>query len=351
MLTVDGLTVKYGSFTAVRQARLEIADGEVLALLGPSGSGKSTLLRGITGLEPAATGSVRWDGDDLAAVPVHRRGFGLVFQDGQLFPHRDVAGNVAFGLRMHGTDKAERARRVADLLELVGLTGYERRKVTALSGGEAQRVALARALAPRPRLLLLDEPLSGLDAELREQLAIDLAELLRRAKTTTLLVTHDQEEAFTLADRVAVLEAGEIRQLGDVLTVWRRPVDERIARFLGVTTVLEGDAAGGIVRTALGEVELPDAGEGPVLLGLRPNAVRVAREGVEAEVMSRVHRRDHVRLSVSTTAVPSTVDAVAPMMATCRAGDTVRLHLAPDGIAIIGTNDRSRDLRGGAGAG
>lgn len=339
MLTVDDLTVNYGSFTAVRQARLEIADGEVLALLGPSGSGKSTLLRGITGLEPAATGSVRWDGADLAGVPVHRRGFGLVFQDGQLFPHRDVAGNVAFGLRMHGAGKAERARRVEELLELVGLAGYERRKVTELSGGEAQRVALARALAPRPRLLLLDEPLSGLDAELREQLAIDLAELLRRAKTTTLLVTHDQEEAFTLADRVAVLEAGEIRQLGDVLTVWRRPVDERIARFLGVTTVLEGNAAGGIVRTALGEVELPDVEEGPVLLGLRPNAVRVAREGVEAVeavVVSRVHRRDHVRLSVSTAAVASTLDAIAPMTATCRAGDTVRLHLHPDGIAVIG---------------
>ncbi|HET6710626.1 ABC transporter ATP-binding protein, partial [Amycolatopsis sp.] len=202
-LSVRDLTVHYGTFAAVRDARLDIADGEVLALLGPSGSGKSTLLRAITGLEPSARGSVSWDGEDLGAVPVHRRGFGLVFQDGQLFTHRDVAANIAFGLRMHGVPRAQWAPRVAELLELVGLAGFERRRVTELSGGQAQRVALARALAPEPRLLLLDEPLSGLDAGLREQLAIDLADLLRRSKITALLVTHDQEEAFTLADRVA----------------------------------------------------------------------------------------------------------------------------------------------------
>ncbi|PXY26608.1 ABC transporter ATP-binding protein [Prauserella sp. PE36] len=335
MLTVDGLTVTYGSFTAVRDAALEIADGDVLALLGPSGSGKSTLLRAITGLEPAATGSVRWDGADLGRVPVHRRGFGLVFQDGQLFPHRDVAANIAFGLRMHGVAKPAQRQRVRELLELVGLTGYERRKVTELSGGEAQRVALARALAPRPRLLLLDEPLSGLDAELREQLALDLAQVLRQAKITTLLVTHDQEEAVTLADRLAVLDGGRIQQIGDVLDVWRRPVDERVARFLGVTTVLPGEAANGTVTSALGEVRLPWAPDGAVSLGLRPNAVRVAADGVGAEVLSRVHRRDHVRLSVRPDMGPAPLDAVAPMAEPARAGERVRLALDPDGVAVI----------------
>jgi thiamine transport system ATP-binding protein len=333
-LAVTGLTVHYGSFTAVRDARLEIADGEVLALLGPSGSGKSTLLRAITGLEPAARGMVSWDGDDLAGVPVHQRGFGLVFQDGQLFPHRDVAGNIGFGLRMHRVPKAEHAERVAKLLDLVGLSGYERRRVTELSGGEAQRVALARALAPEPRLLLLDEPLSGLDAGLREQLAIELAELLRRSKITALLVTHDQEEAFTLADRVAVLERGEIRQEGAVRRVWSRPVDEAVATFLGVTTILAGTAAGGVVRCSLGEVTVEGAADGEVRLGLRPSALRLSAEGIAGEVKGVVHRREHVRLVVDTGA--STVDAIAPVTADVRPGDRVHLTLDPDGVALVG---------------
>jgi len=333
-LSVTGMTVHYGSFTAVRDARLEIADGEVLALLGPSGSGKSTLLRAITGLEPAAKGKVRWDGDDLAGVPVHRRGFGLVFQDGQLFPHHDVAGNIGFGLRMHGIPKAEHAARVAKLLDLVGLTGYERRRVTELSGGEAQRVALARALAPEPRLLLLDEPLSGLDAGLREQLAIDLAELLRRSKITALLVTHDQEEAFTLADRVAVLERGEIRQEGAVRRVWSRPADDTVATFLGVTTILAGTAADGVVTCPLGRVSVEGVVDGEVRLGLRPNALKLSAEGVAGEVKGVVHRREHVRLVVETGT--STVDAVAPVTADVRPGDHVRLTLDSDGVALIG---------------
>lgn len=335
-LLVDGLSVHYGPFAAVEDVRLEIADAEVLALLGPSGSGKSTLLRAITGLEPMTAGTVRWDGADLSAVPVHRRGFGLVFQDGQLFPHRDVAGNIAFGLRMHGVPAERRVTRTTELLELVGLEGYERRRVTGLSGGEAQRVALARALAPEPRLLLLDEPLSGLDAGLREQLAIDLADLLRTAKITTLLVTHDQEEAFTLADRVAILDGGHIRQVGSVHEVWTRPVDEDVARFLGVTTVLQAQVRDGIARTALGTVSLMGPADGPVRLGLRPAAVRVADTGVPAEVLSSVHRRDHARLRVRPRGTIGVVDAVAPVSADLRGGDHVHLVLDADGVAVLG---------------
>ncbi|MFD8494457.1 ABC transporter ATP-binding protein [Amycolatopsis sp. NPDC059657] len=333
-LEVEGLTVHYGTFAAVRDAKLEIADGEVLALLGPSGSGKSTLLRAITGLEPQVEGSVRWDGEDLGGVPVHRRGFGLVFQDGQLFPHRDVAGNLAFGLRMHQVPKAEHAARIAKLLKLVGLEGYERRRVTELSGGEAQRVALARALAPEPRLLMLDEPLSGLDAGLREQLAIDVADLLRRNKITALLVTHDQEEAFTLADRVAVLDRGEIRQEGAVRQVWSRPADETVARFLGVTTIADGTAADGVVRCAFGETTMPGVHDGELALGLRPNALRLADQGIHGDVTAVVHRREHVRLVV--VIGESTVDAVAPVTADVKVGDRVSLALDPDGIAVIG---------------
>ncbi|MFF3064799.1 ABC transporter ATP-binding protein [Oerskovia sp. NPDC057915] len=219
--------------TAVRGVSLDLAPGEVLALLGPSGCGKSSLLRAVAGLEPVADGSVAWDGHDLAGVPVHRRGFGLMFQEGQLFPHRDVAGNVAFGLRMAGVKRPAAAGRVAELLDLVGLAGYAQRPVATLSGGERQRVALARALAPEPQLLLLDEPLSALDRGLRDRLAGDLRAALVATGTTALFVTHDHDEAFTVADRVAVMDAGRLLQVAAPEDLWRAPASRRVAEFLG----------------------------------------------------------------------------------------------------------------------
>ncbi|WP_336707073.1 ABC transporter ATP-binding protein [Oerskovia sp. USHLN155] len=219
--------------TAVRGVSLDLAPGEVLALLGPSGCGKSSLLRAVAGLEPVAAGSVSWDGRDLAGVPVHRRGFGLMFQEGQLFPHRDVAGNVEFGLRMAGVKRPAAAGRVAELLDLVGLVGYAQRPVATLSGGERQRVALARALAPEPQLLLLDEPLSALDRGLRDRLAGDLRAALVATGTTALFVTHDHDEAFTVADRVAVMDAGRLLQVAAPEDLWRAPASRRVAEFLG----------------------------------------------------------------------------------------------------------------------
>ncbi len=328
MLTATGLTVHYGAVAAVSDVDIEIGDGEVLALLGPSGCGKSTLLRAVAGLEPAR-GRVCWDGADLSGVPVHRRGFGLVFQDGQLFPHRDVAGNVAFGLRMRGERAPER---VAELLALVGLDGYGPRRVASLSGGEQQRVALARALAPRPRLLLLDEPLSALDRSLREQLAIDLARLLRAAGTTALVVTHDHDEAFTLADRVAVMDAGRIRQVGRPAEVWRRPVDQTTARFLGCTTFVDGAVTGGVLTCEFGSVPLA-APEGPARVGLRPSALRVGAGPVSGTVVGRVHRHDHVRVVVDTGG--GQVDAVAATGETPSVGDGVSLALDAAGVALL----------------
>lgn len=214
-----GVTVRYGSQpgrgrgagkAAVDDVSFDVAPGEVVALTGPSGCGKSTLLRAIAGLEPLAGGSVNWDGADLAAVPTHLRGFGLVFQDGQLFAHRSVGENVAYGLRVQRVPREQRDARVAELLELVGLPGAASRPVTELSGGERQRVALARSLAPRPRLLLLDEPLSALDRELRDRLAAELAALLRKTATTAILVTHDAQEAETVADRTLRMRDGRI---------------------------------------------------------------------------------------------------------------------------------------------
>jgi thiamine transport system ATP-binding protein len=331
MLAVEGLTVRYGALAAVDDVAVTVADGEVLALLGPSGCGKSTLLRAVAGLEPPAGGTIRWDDTDLADVPVHKRGFGLVFQDGQLFPHRDVAGNVAFGLRMRRLPG--RAERVTELLELVGLAGYERRKVTELSGGEAQRVALARALAPRPRLLLLDEPLSALDRALREQLAMDLAGLLRVAGATALVVTHDHDEAFTLADRVAVMRKGKIVQADPPEEVWRQPVDEDTARFLGCGLFLPATVAGGTVTCGLGSVDLPWAPDGDVTLGLRPNALRLTENGLSGKLLRSVHRRDHVRLQVRLDETDQVVDAVAAIAET--PGDRVHLRLDPDGLAVL----------------
>ncbi len=235
---------------------LEVAAGERLALLGPSGSGKSTILRVVAGLLRPTSGRVLLDGRDVTDVPPHRREIGLVFQDAALFPHRDVAGNVGFGPRVTGVGDEERQARVDEALSLVGLSGSERRDVTTLSGGEAQRVALARALAPRPRVLLLDEPLGALDGPLRLRLQSDLRSLFEKLALTVVHVTHDVGEAFALGDRVAVLRAGRLAQVAPPHELWARPADDWVARFLGLAErrgrrrAGDRDAAGGGSRAA-----------------------------------------------------------------------------------------------------
>ncbi|MDH4365801.1 MAG: ABC transporter ATP-binding protein [Acidimicrobiia bacterium] len=223
----------FGAVRAVDDVSLEVAPGETVAVVGPSGSGKSTLLRAIAGLEPLVGGEIRAGGRSLAGVPVPQRDVGLMFQDHALFPHLDVAGNVAFGLRMKRWPAGRQRARVAELLELVGLAGLERRAVHELSGGEAQRVALARALAPEPALLMLDEPFGSLDRVLREQLTAEVRGLLQELGQTALHVTHDQGEAFALADRVAVLAAGRLVQVGEPAALWHRPATRFVAEFLG----------------------------------------------------------------------------------------------------------------------
>lgn len=205
MLRVEGVVVHFGERTVLDGVDLIVGDGEIVAVQGPSGGGKTTLLRVIAGLLRPDAGRVSWDGEDLAGVAPHRRRFGLMFQDNQLFPHRDVGQNVGFGLRMQRRPRGEIDARVAELLALVGLPGYERRKVATLSGGEAQRVALARSLAPEPRLLLLDEPLGALDRDLHDRLAADVRALLKQLGTPAVHVTHDRDEAAVVADRVVQL--------------------------------------------------------------------------------------------------------------------------------------------------
>ncbi len=249
MLTIQAISKTYEGRLLLKQVSFTVLPGETVSLLGPSGSGKSTLLRIIAGLEAPETGAILWNGVDLAPIPPHARDFGLVFQDYALFPHLNVFENVAFGLRMRpgrlaaasprAFEAALRAR-VAEVLDLVNLRGFEHRKVTDLSGGEQQRVALARALAPSPRLLMFDEPLGALDRSLKEALLHELRAILRRTGIPAIYVTHDQEEAFAIADRVLILHRGEIVRAGRPAEVWYDPRSPWVARFLGAGNVLEG---------------------------------------------------------------------------------------------------------------
>ncbi len=278
MLRVAGVSVHYGSVVAVDRVDLTVADGEIGAVLGPSGSGKTSLLRAVAGLEPVASGTVTWDATDVTAVPPHRRDFGLMFQDHALFDHRDVLGNVTFGLRMRGDRTEARADRAREMLDLVGLTGYEHRRIDELSGGEQQRVALARALAPRPRLLMLDEPLAAVDRERRTDLASELHRIIRATGTATLLVTHDLDEAFTLADSVVILDHGRVERAGSARAVWRTPGSVRAARFLGVATELTLPIAAGVITTPWGPLPAPDDIGSTAWIGFRPADLRYRAE-------------------------------------------------------------------------
>jgi thiamine transport system ATP-binding protein len=324
-LSVRGLTVAYDGTPAVRAADVDLAEGRVLAVLGPSGCGKSTLLRAIAGLE-TATGTVFWDGRDLTRTPTHRRGFALMFQDGQLFPQLSVAGNVAYPLRLRRTPRPESTRRVAELLELVGLTGLADRWPSTLSGGERQRVALARALAASPRLLLLDEPLSALDAGLRQRLAEDLRRILVEAGTTAIMVTHDHEEAFTVADDLAVMRAGRIVQAGPIADVWAAPVDTETALFLGYARVLEGDPAARLLAAA-GLSAAP-------AVAVRRSALAVDPRGpIEGQVLSVRATPGQLRLVCRTDL--GEVDAVASLDLRPAPGDGVRLGVDRTRMAAL----------------
>ena len=247
-LRIDALTVRYGATTAVDAVDLLVPTGSVLALVGPSGCGKSTLLRAVAGLVEPAAGSIVWNDTDITSTPTHQRDIGLMFQDHALFTHRSVADNIAFGLKMAGMATAARQARVDELLALVGLEGFGARSVEGLSGGEAQRVALARALAPEPELLLLDEPLASLDRARRVELNAELSRLLRELEQTAIYVTHDQDEAFAVADQVGVMHQARLLRVGAPADVWRDPQSEIVARFVGHEAIIERDGQRFAVR-------------------------------------------------------------------------------------------------------
>jgi spermidine/putrescine transport system ATP-binding protein len=290
MLEIIDLHRSYDGAPLLRGITFTVGADETVCLLGASGSGKSTLLRIIAGLEAPEKGSVRWDGQDLVNIPAHQRGFGLVFQDYALFPHLDVFENVAFGLKMLNLPGRELKLRVTDILEKVNLTGFERRRVTDLSGGEQQRVALARALAPNPHLLMLDEPLGALDRNLREHLMEELRGTLKASHVPAIYVTHDQEEAFTLADRILLLHNGEIVRRGSPQEVWNDPGSAWAARFLDVGNVMEGvvrsnpgvtqvETSAGAFEMACGHIHKVD----------EKVAILVRPDGVQRQVKGNLH--------------------------------------------------------------
>ncbi|MFH8408138.1 ABC transporter ATP-binding protein [Streptomyces sp. NPDC018019] len=339
LLRLEDVTVRFrgGRPPALDAVDLSVAAQEIVCVLGPSGSGKSTLLRVVAGLQPADAGRVFLEGRDQADVPTHRRGVGLMFQDHQLFPQRDVGGNVAFGLRMRGVSRTEQERMVTELLDLVGLPGAERRAVAALSGGEQQRVALARALAPRPRLLMLDEPLGQLDRGLRERLVVELRRVFGELGTTVLAVTHDQGEAFALADRVVVMQEGRIAQSGTPLEVWQRPATEFVARFLGFDNVVAATVRGESADTPWGKVPVPDGTpEGACRLLVRPAGVRIttAREGLPCTVAARTFRGSHVTLLLQPTDGPQ-LEAACALRDAPEDGEPVGITFSAEDVVVL----------------
>ena len=354
LLEVAHISKTFGETAVLHDVSFTAERGEIVCLLGPSGCGKTTLLRIVAGLEEADAGEVRFDERDLAGVPVHQRGFGFMFQEYALFPHRNVFDNVAFGLRMEGQPKAAIGARVAEMLALVGLAGYETRRVHELSGGQQQRVALARSLAPGPALLMLDEPLGSLDRALREELMTELRRILNTLGLTALYVTHDQQEAFAIADRVLVMNAGRIAQAGTPVSVYTSPATPFVARFLGMHNLLAGRLLAGneprLVETAIGPLRCADCvTDGPtfaaVVVLLRPDAASplalpgaVDLENVVTGTLCELSfRGSQIRIEVETAGniklrfeLPAKHASALPAK-----GEAVALHIDPAGIDIL----------------
>jgi ABC-type Fe3+/spermidine/putrescine transport system ATPase subunit len=352
LLDVRDVSKSYGETPALRGVSLRVAAGAIVCLLGPSGCGKTTLLRLVAGLEHADAGSIWLGGQPIDGVPPHLRGFGLMFQDYALFPHRNVAENVAFGLRMQSLPRKQIAARVAEMLELVGLVGYNRRRVYELSGGERQRVALARSLAPSPRLLMLDEPLGALDRALRERLLDDLRAILKRVGVTSIYVTHDQAEAFAIADWLVLLNAGRIEQQGRPEQVYRHPATAFAARFLGLTNLVAGQVrkveptGAALIDTPLGSLQAADrqaeAQPGsPAMVVLRPEAAEltsaVAPEDtnlIRGIVAQRSFRGSRTRVTIR-HASGQELEFELDGARLPEVGDTVALELRAEAISII----------------
>ncbi|MGJ8571409.1 MAG: ABC transporter ATP-binding protein [Hoeflea sp.] len=289
-LTLDTVRKDFGNFTAVRDVHLTVPHGTFVCMLGPSGCGKTTLLRMIAGLDLPTSGSVLLDGDNITAVPTHKRDLGMVFQSLALFPHLTVGENIAYPLRIRGAPREEQKKRVDELLAMIHLSGYADRPVAKLSGGQRQRVAIARALTRSPKLFLLDEPLSALDAKLREAMQVELRQLQQHLGITTIVVTHDQREAMTMADTVVVMNKGEIRQVASPMQIYRQPADTFVADFIGSTNLIEmeTDSAGRAIVLGQAIPGLTAPGGGKAIISIRPEDVHLTAPGSEGAITGTV---------------------------------------------------------------
>ena len=339
-LTLQGVAKHFGTVTAVDDVTLAVPHGTFVCLLGPSGCGKTTLLRMIAGLEDPTAGRILLDGADITEVPTHKRDFGMVFQSLALFPHLNVGDNIAYALRIRGLPKAEQRARVEELLALVHLPGYAERPVSKLSGGQRQRVAIARALAVSPRLFLLDEPLSALDAKLREAMQVELRQLQQQLGITTIVVTHDQREAMTMADLVVVMSEGQIRQAAPPVEIYRRPADSFVADFIGSTNLLEltrVDGQATIAGHVLPGLALPE-GQDSARLSIRPEDVHLTAPGNGALTGRVTFLRDlggTVETYVEVAGTTVTVVSPPRERPGVAAGDDVGVLLPPEACVVL----------------
>ena len=309
-LTLQGLTKRFGDAAAVDDLSLSVEKGEFVSLLGPSGCGKTTTLQMIAGFVEPSAGAIRLGERDLTKVKPALRGLGIVFQSYALFPHMTAAQNIAFGLEMRGVGKAEQAKRVADALTLVGLVGLSDRYPRRMSGGQQQRVALARALVIKPDVLLLDEPLSNLDAKLREEMQVELREIQRTVGTTTILVTHDQGEAMALSDRIVVMNRGRAEQIARPTEVYQHPASAFVANFLGKINVLPASVAAGVATIGAATFLASGRTDGMFSANVRPERIIFADNGLAGTVRARIFQGHHWLLQVATDA--GLVTVIAP---------------------------------------
>jgi putrescine transport system ATP-binding protein len=337
LLSVQHASKRFGAVIALGDVSLDVGAGEFFALLGPSGCGKTTLMRLIAGFETPDSGRVLLGGEDLASAPPHRRPVNMMFQSYALFPHLNVFDNIAFGLRRQGASREAVAARVAELLEIVQLRDFGARRIEQLSGGQKQRVALARALAPGPSLLLLDEPLGALDRKLREETQFQLKDIQRRLKTSFVIVTHDQDEALALADRIAVMRAGNIEQIGSPVEIYERPASRFVAGFVGATNMIEGVVAhddGAWFVTPFGRLKRADCvlpAGARATLSLRPEQIAVARDGdgVAGVVEDVAFRGETTQLRIG-VAGRAALRVSASKGEGFQLGESVRMEIAPD---------------------